>query len=196
MEQPPPCPDCGLIAGPIEGPLHAYIGGSPGCWASFNDLMTIGAGPHVTGQLINDAYAVQHPGRPERRAIQSVCVHAINLCARFERRVPENRLQDLMRTALRHPDWWHVLELSRPIGGCTVGEVLAEPDLLARGLAVQSWSEDIWATYRPHHATTRNWVDNLLGPVVAEPGYSSGGGRRFRRPGQIIASIDGCMRGG
>jgi len=112
--------------------------------------MTIGAGPQVTGQLIGDAYAVQHPGRPERRAIQSVCVHAINLCVRFERAVPENTLQDLMRTALRHPDWWQVLDLPRPIGGYNVGEILADPDPLTRGCAVQSWSEDIWATYRPH----------------------------------------------
>src|SRR5690349_21457978 len=95
-----PCPGCGLTVGPTDGPRHPYIGSSPGCWALFNELLVIGPGGDVPGQLAGDAYAVQHPGALERRAIQSACVHAINLCARLEWDYPEKRIKDLMRSAL------------------------------------------------------------------------------------------------
>ena len=65
---PQPCPGCGLVAGPAEGPTHAYIGASPGCWARYGELLAAGVPPPAPGQLAVDAYAVQHPGVAERRA--------------------------------------------------------------------------------------------------------------------------------
>jgi hypothetical protein len=156
-----PCPGCGLVAGPDDGPTHVYIGSSPGCWAMFNELMTVGAGDAVAGQLAGDTYAVQHPGLIERRAIQSVCVHAINLCARLERGRPEKTMQDLMRAALEHPDWWRPFNLPTPIGSITVADVLAEQDPQARAAKTRSWATDTWAACAPHHELIRSWLDEL-----------------------------------
>jgi len=169
-----PCPGCGLVAGPDDGPTHVYIGSSPGCWAMFNELMTVGAGDGVASQLAGDAYAVQHPGLIERRAIQSVCVHAINLCARLERGRPEKTIQDLMRAALEHQDWWRPFHLRTPIGSITVADVLAEQDLEARAALTRAWATDIWAACEQHHELVRGWLDELTEPA----------GRRREQSGQ------------
>jgi hypothetical protein len=161
-----PCPGCGLVAGPDDGPTHVYIGSSPGCWAMFNELMTAGAGDALAGQLAGDTYAVQHPGLIERRAVQSVCVHAINLCARLERNRPEKTMQDLLRAALEHPDWWRPFNLSTPIGTITVADVLAEHDLEARAATARAWAADIWAACEPHHELVRGWLDELTEPAA------------------------------
>ena len=82
-----PCPDCGARFPALDGPTHAYLGGSPACWAAFGELgareLTLGIpGP---ARLSVHAYAVQHPGSPGRRQAQSVDVHLMVLGAVLER---------------------------------------------------------------------------------------------------------------
>lgn len=164
-----PCPDCGLVVGPAEGPVHAYVGGSPGCWALQCELMTIGPGGGVPGQLAGDTYGAQHPGRLERRAIQSVCAHLISLGAALERDWPVTKAVDLLRSALLHPDWWRTLPMPRPIGTITVGDVMAESDPVRRGAKTNEWAADVWAAYSPHHALVNEWLDALIGPRRPDP---------------------------
>jgi len=94
-EQPPPddltgltlCPGCGLLLPAADGPTHSYIGASAACWALYGQVLAIEAGTYrqpAWHRLTVDAYAVQHPGIPERRSIQSVCVHLISLCLMLE----------------------------------------------------------------------------------------------------------------
>ncbi len=64
-----PCVGCHALVADTDGPTHPYFGASPGCWASY-----------AAWPLAVDAYAVQHPGLPERRASQSVWVHLVSLC--------------------------------------------------------------------------------------------------------------------
>jgi hypothetical protein len=45
-------------------------------------------------RLAVDAYAVQHPGTTERRAVQSVAVHLISLYFVLERASPTEATQD------------------------------------------------------------------------------------------------------
>jgi hypothetical protein len=47
-----------------------------------------------------DVYAVQHPGEPERRSIQSVAVHLIALCLVLERDVATVKVRELMSRVL------------------------------------------------------------------------------------------------
>jgi hypothetical protein len=158
---PTPCPGCGLVVAPADGPTHAYIGGSPGCWATFNELMTAGAG--VPGQLIGDTYAVQHPGLADRRAVQSVCVHLISLCAALERNWPADRAPHLFRQALEHPSWWRSFPNPvPPIGTITVADVLAEATIDDRRTQARLWAADLWNAYRPHHAVVRGWLATLI----------------------------------
>ena len=152
----------------------------------FNELLVIGPGGDVPGQLAGDAYAVQHPGALERRAIQSACVHAIDLCARLEWDYPEKRIKDLMRSALTHPEWWRPFGISPPIGTITVADVLAEPDPGSRAERTMAWAKDIWAAHTPHHELVRGWVATLIGPKTSSTARQRGTtrqhGRAPRRP--------------
>jgi len=125
--------------------------------------MTIGPGGGVPGQLAGDTYAVQHPGLPERRAIQSVCLHLVSLCAALERNWPADKAPALLRSAVGHPTWWHPFELTTPLGVITVAEVLAHRDPQSRGAATRAWADDLWSLYRPYHAEIRGWLDDVLG---------------------------------
>ena len=97
-----PCPGCGALFPPFEGPTHRYVGASAGCWAMFSWTVATG-GPDATGMvaqsripdnLVNvptasdrpalesvfgDAYGVQHCGEDSPQAVQSVAVHLLNL---------------------------------------------------------------------------------------------------------------------
>lgn len=149
---------------PATGPTHAYIGSSPGCWALFSEVTATGAVATVPGQLVVDTYAVQHPGVPERRAIQSVCAHLVSLCAALERGWPAHRGPDLLRRALARQDaWeWRWLDPPLPVGTLTVHDVM-RVDGPARTERVRAWSVDVWAAYGVHHALVRSWVDQLVG---------------------------------
>jgi hypothetical protein len=97
-----PCPGCGALFPPFEGPTHRYVGASAGCWALLNWTVTFG-GSDTTGlvaqsripdnpvrvpahraeplldAIFGDAYGVQHHGEDSLQAIQSVAVHLLNL---------------------------------------------------------------------------------------------------------------------
>lgn len=151
-----PCEGCGLVSPPVVGPTHPYMLSSPGCWSLYSELIAVGG-----GQLAVDAYAVQHPGRPVRPAVQSVAVHLISLCAAFERRWPPDQAPQLIRRAVAAPPThgWPWIAPPPPIGTLTVFDVLFSD---APRKAVRSWAEDLWAAYHDHHATVRDWLDMTL----------------------------------
>ena len=158
-----PCPGCGLIAEPAEGPTHPYIGASPGCWAAFGALTLQPYGAVASGQLLADAYAVQHPGVAERRAVQSVCVHLILLCATLERGWPPERAVMLRRLAIdRLAYQWSWLDPQLPLGTLTIAHVIEASDDNDRGQRLRTWAEDVWDAYSPHHTGVRRWLDTLL----------------------------------
>ena len=96
-----PCPGCGALFPPCDGPTHRYLGASAGCWALFSwyhvgDPDASGmlaesripeavvAVPLVTSALsldalIGDAYGVQHHGDESPQAVQSVALHFLDL---------------------------------------------------------------------------------------------------------------------
>ena len=100
------CPGCGVHYPPWQGPTHAYIGASPACWATYTALNAGGEpapelirgsvvarpvaasgkeDPGIAANMFVDAYAAQHHGIEERRAIQSVAIHLIVLHGVFNR---------------------------------------------------------------------------------------------------------------
>ena len=95
------CPGCGAMVPDVEGPTHAYIGASPGCWAAWGQLQARSFASHAIAAvqpLAVDVYAVQHPGLAERRAIQSVWVHLVSLCLILEHgRLPADGIRAKQR---------------------------------------------------------------------------------------------------
>ena len=161
----PPCPDCGARFPAIDGPTHAYVGGSAGCWAAFGELgareVELGiSGPH---RLSVHAYMAQHPGREGRRQAQSVGIHLMVLAAVLERGLSVADAVAAMPGWLRGKPTWPWLE--PPIGpyGATVQDVSLAVDRPQLESEVRRWAEAVWAGWSDHQATVRRWLDQGSG---------------------------------
>jgi hypothetical protein len=147
----------------VEGPTHPYIGASAACWARYGELLAREFG-ELRGPAIHrlsvDAYAMQHPGQPERRSIRSVAVHLMGLCLVLERgwklEDATRRLGGLVERA--RPHW---LDPPVPNGSLTVEHPLAGPPA-EHADRVREWAEDVWLAWSPHHAQVNAWLDGYL----------------------------------
>jgi hypothetical protein len=156
------CPGCGLELPDRDGPTHAYIGASPACWALYGELLAREYGElryPPSHRITVDVYAVQHPGRPERRAIQSVAVHLIALCLVLERGVATVKVRELMNRVLARKPNLEWLEPPEPNGTVTVNDVLASRDLAEHAASVEGWARDVWEAWTPHHDRVRGWLE-------------------------------------
>lgn len=141
------CPGCGLGLPYGDGLAHPYIGASPECWAIFGALRAEGLGP------VGDAYAVQHPGLPERRAIQSVGTHLIWLCLLLERSARPDRHATTLRRILAQPPSFVWLSPPAPDAFLTV------LDVAERRASPCEYTEAVWRAWAPHHDQVRAWAD-------------------------------------
>src|SRR3954447_19096085 len=151
------CPGCGLSLPRHGGPTHAYVGASPACWSLYGQLPT-SFGMTSVGETVRrlalDAYALQHPGRPEMRSVQSVAVHAMGLCVLLERGAEERRIKPVLgRRPTRKAPALHWLEPPRPNGTLTVQGIRAADEPKTYAAAVEAWAADVWAAWEPHHDT-------------------------------------------
>jgi hypothetical protein len=157
------CPGCGLALPPDGGPTHAYVGASAACWALYGRLPTsFGITPvgDTAHRLALDTYAVQHPGRPEMRSVQSVAVHAMGLCVLLERGGEDRRLKPVLgRRPTRRAPALHWLEPPRPNGALTVRDCLDADGAVDYVTAVWAWAADVWSAWGSHHDTIRRWLD-------------------------------------
>jgi hypothetical protein len=108
-----------------------------------------------------DAYAVQHPGVPEPRAIRSVAVHLMGLCLVLERGFrPEGATKRLGALVERAQPHW--LEPPLPNGRLTVEHPLATEGAEDHARLVREWATDVWLAWSPHHPQVNAWLDSYL----------------------------------
>lgn len=160
------CPGCGAVLPDEGGPTHAYIGASPACWLRHGALLAREyqqIAPWEAHGLSVDTYAVQHPGVPERRSIQSVALHLMALCDRLEREGDEQERLWLLREAAAYaPEGLRWLEPPAPGSyELTVVDVL-ERDPDEHREAVSAWARTTWAAWAAHHDQVRDWLDEVL----------------------------------
>jgi hypothetical protein len=159
-----PCPGCGLVLPEREGATHPYIGASPACWALFGEVLAREFGDPAyfrLHQLTVDTYAVQHPGEPERRSIQSVGLHLITLCLTLERGGDPSAGPTLhKRLANRARVEW--LEPPRPNGRLTIADVQRASSVGQHEQAVGAWARDVWDAWELHYETIRGWIEREL----------------------------------
>jgi uncharacterized protein DUF5946 len=157
------CPGCGLVLPLHHGPTHAYLGASPACWLLYGQLPTafrMNAVGETVRRLVLDTYAVQHPGKPQMRSVQSVAVHAMGLCALLERDARERRVEPLLgRRGAHKAPALHWLEPPRPNGTLTVRDSLGADGPENYVTTVNAWAADVWAAWKPHHNIIRGWLD-------------------------------------
>jgi hypothetical protein len=158
------CKDCGVALPPREGPIHPYLGASASCWARYGDLLSREySNPDYmrVHRLTVDAYAAQHPGKPERRSIQSVWVHLSGLFLALEKRLPDDHVRRVMSLIIKEAGPLHWLE-PPPRYGCTISDVIAAGDAEGHAELVRHWAEDVWQSWGTHHTAVRALAENYL----------------------------------
>jgi hypothetical protein len=157
------CPGCGIVLPRSEGPTHAYMNSSPGCWALYGRLSSAPiarAQGSRSRRMAEDAYAVQHPGARDRRCVQSVAVHLMGLCMLIERQGQQRRLVPVLgRMPARRTLDLHWLEPPARPARLTVHDALQGGSGDGHAGAVEAWARAVWRSWRPHHATVRGWLD-------------------------------------
>lgn len=117
-------------------------------------------------RLTVDTYAVQHPGVPERRSMQSVAIHLIALHLILERGEAPERVTALLGRLLPKLPELRWLPPPMPNGTLTVVDVLTA-DQDGHADAVITWARDVWQAWTPHHPAVRSWLDDAAaGPLT------------------------------
>ena len=159
-----PCPGCGGLYAATDGPAHAYIGASTGCWARYGELLALEySDPQLMRwhRLTVDAYTAQHPGTPGRRSAQSVHVHLAGLYLVLERHLdPRVVARAMQALADGRPHAW--LEPPPLATSSGLDQVLAAAGTGAYPAAVRAWAEAVWNAWAPHQAAIRAEAEAVL----------------------------------
>ena len=108
-------------------------------------------------RLAIDAYMVQHPGVPERRAIQSVGLHLVGLWLCLERSLPPEDLSTALQRVMQHPPAWRWLDPPEPNGTTTIGDVIAARAAGREAPAVDAFVRGVWDAWATHHDAVTGW---------------------------------------
>ena len=158
------CYGCGAMVDNITGNPHDYIGTVQGCWnlygqilakeyLKYNDL-------EMTHRLTVDTYAVQHPGHPNRRSIQSVNIHLISLYYIIVKNIDEKYVTKLLNKILSKKPIFKWLDPPEPNGLKTIIDVLKAKNIEEHKIYVKEWAEDVWNYwYNKHGEIIKNNVN-------------------------------------
>lgn len=155
------CFGCGAVVPDVEGAVHPYMLSVPGCWQLYGEILAkeyAEVGYRPIHRITVDAYAVQHPGKPVRQAIQSVAVHLISLYYVLERGYDFQRAAQAMRRALQNKQVFVWLEPPVNRGDITVTDVARTTGFIEHGSMVRKWGESAWMAWSKHHDQIHKWV--------------------------------------
>ena len=159
------CPGCGAAVPDVEETRpHPYIGSAPGCWLLYSAVLAREYGDFrytPAHQLTVDAYAVQHPGVPERRTAQSVAIHLVGLCLSLERARGAAELPRLRQRLAAPKRIFPWLTPPASLGELTVLDVHAAETPESHRAAVDRWAQSAWEAWSPYRAQVRGWADEL-----------------------------------
>jgi hypothetical protein len=154
------CLGCGALVSDIDGPTHEYMLSAPGCWSLFNEVAVqqYEIASFDLRRMAVDAYAVQHPGTTDRRAVQSVAVHLISLYFVLERGLTPTEATDKMRQALTDKSRFVWLQPPSSMGEITVVDVVSITDPMEHEAIVKRWARSAWGAWSAHHDQIRKWA--------------------------------------
>lgn len=162
------CPDCGVKLDKHKADVtHAYLGASGSCWRVYGEVL---AREYSNRDFMKfhrwtvDAYAAQHPGKPEPRTIQSINVHLLALFLLVEKQSEPTFVTAAMGKFIeREKQRFKWLAPPRQRGNVTVVDILSANTVEAHGTAVKKWAADVWNAWGEHHPTIRNLAAKIEG---------------------------------
>jgi hypothetical protein len=109
-------------------------------------------------RLANDAWAVQHPGRPSPQTVNSAAIHLIRLCLTIEHNLPAEHANAAVLAAGNRKEEYVWLEPPRSKGAVTVADFRTDLSVEDHKLLLRRWAESAWAAWAEHHETIRGWL--------------------------------------
>lgn len=161
------CYGCGALVDNIAGKPHPYIGATQGCWDLYLQILAKEYGdyhyPQPTHRLTVDTYAVQHPGQPDKKPIQSVNVHLMSMYLVLVEGYSGDAATAKIGEMLSGNPVLEWLDPPSPNGSISVVDVLAATDQSTHEIKVREWAEDVWSCWAAKHGKVieelmRRWV--------------------------------------
>lgn len=166
-----PCFSCGALVEDFEGPVHAYMKSSPGCWRAYGEIVAKEYAQENYDPLMHritvDTYAIQHPGTAERRSIQSVNLHLIRLYLVLHNQIVGIRANAIMKEMAENLDikkkfvWMDPPSFEKTL---TVVDVLQAIDIKKHAELVQKWGLSVLNKWIEKHKIT---IKHLIGDLYA-----------------------------
>lgn len=160
------CPDCKALVPDVGGPTHEYLGASSGCWKIYGEVLAKEYSDPAymeVHRLTVDAYAVQHPGLPESRAIQSVNIHLLALYLVLEKQCDFSFATQLMGKIIERKKGEFIwLDPPQTPYSVTVVDVVKANSPQEHKAIVEKWAEATWQAWQSHHATIESMAKEIL----------------------------------
>lgn len=160
------CFSCGALVADIVGPTHEYMLSAPGCWRIYGEILakeySLGNYDQIMHRVTVDTYAVQHPGLPERRAINSVNFHLIRLFLIFEKNLEASRANSVMKQISEDDELHNDFKWLDPPSfenTLTVVDVIKAEDMDSHKKIVKEWGLSVWKVWEEKH---RDYIETLV----------------------------------
>lgn len=152
-----PCIGCGAPVPNIDGPVHKYLGTSPGCLKIFGDVLAKEYSDPAymkVHRLTVDAYALQHLGVEQPKTIQSMNLHLLALCAALEHGIDYGFIPKIMNDRLvvyKDKNVFSWLAPPKSLGAVTIADVAHAHTADEHSKLVLSWAKDVWKQWHTYH---------------------------------------------
>lgn len=149
------CYGCGALIEDTKGATHEYIGAVAGCWAVFGEILAKEFDNpsyfYPAHRLTVDTYAVQHPGVPGRKSVQSVNVHLVGLYLSLEKEFDVQKTPKIMSALTKNAEKFVWLTPPAPNGTITVLDVVKAETAGEHREIVKNWAINVWNAWQEHH---------------------------------------------
>lgn len=155
------CPGCGIALPAAGVGIHPYLGASASCWAAYGEILAREfSDPEYmkAHRMTVDAYAAQHPGRPERRTIQSIHVHLAGLYLTLEKQLSGSFVRKVIGQVAEAGDLpW--LQPPASLGSITILDVFEATNPDEHETLVRQWARSVWKAWEAHHGAVIQRTD-------------------------------------
>ena len=145
------CFSCNARSLNFEGETHKYLLSAPGCWAMYCEVLEREYTDFRYAQAHHftvDAYACQHPGKPEvSQAMKSVGIHLSSLFMFFEKGMPQSQGGIFKQHFVQYNkklDFIHRLDPPSNLGIVTVYDVWELQEAHHHFEKCEEWARSTW----------------------------------------------------
>ena len=159
------CPQCGAITPLSDIDGHPYFGASKGCWAVYGEVLSREYSDtkfFKNHRQTVDAYALQHPGGGNPRAVQSVNIHLIALTLLYGVNLPSPSIPKIMDSIVkkkRKPvHSFKQLVPPNNLGDIIVTDIFPLTAVEDHLYEVDRWARNVWAAWEMHHHVAWHYI--------------------------------------